>query len=353
MDRADRAGVGVAVVGHVALFAALSFGLAASIPPKPVPPPTMDVSFVDEVALKPKAPAARQAAAEAPDIGPVEEAMPQSVPPAPAPVVEPLPQPPAPEPTPTPPVPRPAPQPVAKPRPEPVAKPRPEPVAKPVPRTPAPVKVVKPTPVKSTSVKSTPVKTTPVKPALAKPAPAKQAAKAAPTKASKAAATQPVATGKDAPAKTNAGAGTKTASRGPRLGKDFLSGLSDPSPTKARAAAAVAPVMSADALTGIQAAIKKQIQPCANRQVNPGPGANRISVKLNLRLNKDGSLASAPRVVSTSGVDDENSRYEKRVADLAIAAYTGCAPMHGLPDDLYRTAKGGWSNVNMNYKLPG
>jgi len=340
MDRADRAGVGVAVVGHVALFAALSFGLAASIPPKPVPPPAMDVSFVDEVALKPKAPAETQAAAASPDVGPVEEAMPQSVPPAPAPVVEPMPQPPAPEPTPTPPVPRPAPQPVAK--------PRPEPVAKPVPRTPAPVKVVKPTP-----VKSTPVKTTPVKPALAKPAPAKQTAKAAPTKASKAAATQPVATGKAAPAKTNAGAGTKTASRGPRLGKDFLSGLSDPAPTKARAAAAVAPVMSADALAGIQAAIKKQIQPCANRQVNPGPGANRISVKLNLRLNKDGSLASAPRVVSTRGVDDENSRYEKRVADLAIAAYTGCAPMHGLPDDLYRTAKGGWSNVNMNYKLPG
>ena len=82
-------------------------------------------------------------------------------------------------------------------------------------------------------------------------------------------------------------------------------------------------------------------------------GASRITVKLNVRLNKDGSLAGPPRVVSTTGVDDENSRYEKRVADLAIAAYKGCAPMKGLPVDLYRTAKGGWSNVNMNYKLPG
>jgi hypothetical protein len=71
-----------------------------------------------------------------------------------------------------------------------------------------------------------------------------------------------------------------------------------------------------------------------------------------LRLNPDGSLATAPRVVSTSGVDDENSRYEKRVTDLAIAAYTGCAPMRGLPEELYKDSQGGWSNINLNYKLP-
>jgi hypothetical protein len=111
--------------------------------------------------------------------------------------------------------------------------------------------------------------------------------------------------------------------------------------------------MSPIALAGIKSAIQRQIQPCADRQVDPGPGANQIQVTLNLRLNPDGSLAGSPRVVRTSGVNDENSRYEKRVTDLAIAAYRGCSPLRGLPDELYRTANGGWGNINMNYKLPG
>jgi hypothetical protein len=111
-------------------------------------------------------------------------------------------------------------------------------------------------------------------------------------------------------------------------------------------------VLSPIALSGIKAAITRQIQPCADRQVNPGPGANEIQVTLNIRLNPDGSLAARPTVVRTTGVDDGNSRYEKRVADLAVAAYTGCSPLRDLPDELYRTANGGWSNINMNYKLP-
>lgn len=332
MDRADGAGLSVAVAGHVALFGVLSLGLAASVPPKPVPPPAMEVEFVETMALEPAAaePVAEQQAAEAPEIGPMEEAMP-----APAPVVTPAPVPepvavtPPPEPVAAPPRPAPRPEPVrAKPVKQAAPKPKPAPA-----RTPAP----KPAPAKKAAAK----------PAPPKAAPAKTAAKATPVKTA--------ARTKSAPGKATAqasGNGEKTAARASRLGKDFLAGLSDPSPAKAKAASA-APVMSADAMAGIQAAIKRQIQPCANRNVNPGPGASRITVKLNVRLNKDGSLAGAPRVVSTSGVDDENSRYEKRVADLAIAAYKGCAPMKGLPVDLYRTAKGGWSNVNMNYKLPG
>jgi hypothetical protein len=51
-------------------------------------------------------------------------------------------------------------------------------------------------------------------------------------------------------------------------------------------------------------------------------------------------------------VDDGNSRYEERIVDLAIAAYTGCSPLRSLPEELYRTPSGGWSNINMNYKLP-
>jgi hypothetical protein len=110
--------------------------------------------------------------------------------------------------------------------------------------------------------------------------------------------------------------------------------------------------MGAQAAASIGSAIQRQIQPCANRQVNPGPGASRIRVTINLRLNRDGSLAARPRVVGHAGVDDENSRYVDRVDDLAIASFVGCSPLRGLPDELY-DVQNGWSNFTLRYKLPG
>lgn len=300
MDRVEAQSFGVALAGHGVLLAVLSLGLATVRQP-PIMADPMEVSIIDEVALTsavPQSAVAPPAPAVAPELGPPDE-------PAPAPVIEPQPAPSLP----APPVPQP---PVTRPQPKPVPKPRPE-----------------------------PAKAQPAKPAPAKPAPSKAAAKAQPKPAP----------AKPQPAKAASGRGKAEQARGSLLGKDFLKGLgSDPAP--ARAQQPTGAVMSAVAMSGIVAAIKRQIQPCADRQVNPGPGANRIQVKINLRLNRDGSLAARPRVVSTSGVDDENSRYEKRVSDLAIAAFTGCAPLRDLPDELYQTPKGGWSNFNMNYKLP-
>jgi hypothetical protein len=142
---------------------------------------------------------------------------------------------------------------------------------------------------------------------------------------------------------------SKPAPRVSRLGDDFLKGIKDTASASPKAAA---PAFSASAMASIQQAIRRQIQPCADRQVNPGPGANRIRVTLNLRLSRGGRLVRPPEVVRTSGVDDENARYEDRVKDLAVAAYTGCAPLSGLPSELYQTAQGGWSNINMTYRLP-
>jgi len=136
-----------------------------------------------------------------------------------------------------------------------------------------------------------------------------------------------------------------------RIGADFLKGIADAPPAAAPAKTA-APAISASAMAGIQQAIRRQVQPCADRQVNPGPGASRIKVKLHLVLSRAGRLMRPPEVVSTSGVDDDNSRYEERVKDLAVATFTGCAPLTGLPQELYQTANGGWSNFNMTYSLP-
>ncbi|MCA1654054.1 MAG: cell envelope biogenesis protein TolA [Sphingomicrobium sp.] len=137
-----------------------------------------------------------------------------------------------------------------------------------------------------------------------------------------------------------------------RIGADFLKGIADSQAPAAAAAKSSAPSISPSAMAGIQQAIRRQVQPCADRQINPGPGASKIKVKLHLILNRAGRLTRPPEVVSTSGVDDDNSKYEERVKDLAVASFTGCAPLAGLPQELYQTSNGGWSNFNMTYSLP-
>ena len=183
---------------------------------------------------------------------------------------------------------------------------------------------IEPAPAPAITPAPSPPKPAPSKAAPARPSPAKPAAKPAPQ---------------------------RPAPRVSRIGDDFLKGIPN-APATAASPKPSATVFSASALAGIQQAIRRQIQPCADQQVNPGAGANRIRVTLNLRLTRTGRLAAPPDVVRTSGVDDENARFEERVKDLAVAAYRGCSPLVGLPPDLYQTPQGGWSNINMTYRLP-
>ena len=99
------------------------------------------------------------------------------------------------------------------------------------------------------------------------------------------------------------------------------------------------------------ALIARQIQPCANRQVTPGPGAERIRIVVRLQLNRDGSLAAEPEITAVQGNDDDNNRYVPRVKDLARAVFKGCSPLRGLPENLY-DVPGGWKTVRLSYKLP-
>jgi hypothetical protein len=137
-----------------------------------------------------------------------------------------------------------------------------------------------------------------------------------------------------------------TSPRGSRLGSDFLKGISDQQSASTSQAPRTVKV-GAREMAGLVDAIRRQVQPCADRINNPGPGANAISTKLNLRLNQDGSFAARPVVVSQGGIDDENQRYAKRVGELAASAFVQCAPFE-LPAELYE----GWKNFNLNYKLP-
>ncbi len=310
MDRAEATGLGLALAGHAVLLAILSLGLATATK-KPLLSEPMEVSFVEEVGLK-SAVTELNTEAPAPSVAPAAGAPEEAAP---------MPEPASPDPLPPPPRPVEAP-------PQPKVQPPPQPrvVLKPALQKPAPQKpATKPAPAKPAPAQAAPPKPAPQP---ARPAPAAARPKAAAT-----------------------GSGSAQQTRGSRLGRDFLKGVgSDPTPSTSQKPTGA--VLSPIALSGIKSAITRQIQPCADRQVNPGPGANEIVVTLNLRLNRDGSLAARPSVVRTGGVGDANSRYEKRVTDLAIAAYTGCSPLRNLPEELYRTANGGWSNINMNYKLP-
>ena len=108
----------------------------------------------------------------------------------------------------------------------------------------------------------------------------------------------------------------------------------------------------AAAVVAIQNSMTQQVKPCVDEQRSPGPGADRISLMINLKLNNDGSLASDPRVIRATGVDDENGRHLKSLRTLAIDAFKSCAPYRRLPINLYKTAWGGWNSFNFRYKLP-
>jgi hypothetical protein len=160
------------------------------------------------------------------------------------------------------------------------------------------------------------------------------------------------AAARPAPSRSAATSGTGAAQTTRRPGLGDLDPRSFGRDPAAHAANPPAAAMSAQAAADIGSAIKRQVQPCADRQVYPGPGAERIVTAINLRLNRDGSLAARPRVLGQSGLDDENRRYADRVADLAIATFSGCAPLRGLPLELYDVPRG-WNNFTMNYRLPG
>lgn len=181
------------------------------------------------------------------------------------------------------------------------------------------------------------------------PAPAPQPAppKPEPRPADAAPAHQPA----PAPAK----AAAKAPSRQPVKPTGNLEGLDlGRSNNKTNSSATNNPASKASAaeVAGFYGVIQRQLQPCANRQVSPGPGAEAIRVALAIRFNRDGSLAGEPVVRGVSGTNPGNQRYVERIKDLGLATVKGCTPIRGLPDSLYDAANG-WKSVTINYKLPG
>ena len=350
MERSERIGLGVAVAGHIVLFGLLSVGFLATPNPEKLKQQPVEVSLVKDVGLEATAPQAVEEPAQsvAPETGEPDDAAP------------PTPAEPAPEPATAPPEPAPAPKP-APPKPAPETAPKAEPKPKPAPPKPQPA----PKPVEKPAPKPKPDTAAAERAAARKAAAAEAAAKEAATAKAKAIADAKAAAAAKAKAAADAkvkaaaaakarGSGSDAASkaskpRGGRLGDDFLKGLTS-EPSTSRSQTPRAAKIDANALASIVQAIARQIQPCADRQVDPGPGANEIVTTLNLRLNENGTLAATPTMVRQTGITPENERYAQRVRDLGIAAFKGCSPLK-LPPQFYDTPNGGWNNINFKWKL--
>lgn len=304
MDRAEAAGLGVATVGHVALLAALTFGLATTQLPTPKSDP-IEVSFVEDVALINAAPepsAAEPAPLLAPEEGPPEPAMPAP------PEVQPVPRPAVRAPTPTP-TPAPTPRPVPK-----AAVPKPAPSPKPVPKAAPPKPAPSPKPVPKAAAP---------KPAASRPAPRAAQPKAAPAKAA------------PAPAGTRPGSARPTG----RL-SGLLNGVSDRT-TESRSAAAPAATAGPAVQASLGAEIRRQIKP--HWKAPTGADSEQLRTELVISLAENGRVTDI-RIVGTSGQTASNRPQVPLHREQAERAVRLAAPFR-LPAQYYEA----WRSIKVTF----
>lgn len=314
MEKSERLGLSVAVIAHIALFGVLSLGIASrselKIPVKPI-----EVQLTDEVALESQSPTpnVEAATAAAPEIAPqVEKAAAAPEPePSPAPPVA-RPEPPAPRAVerPSPPKPkaaeRPKPAPVPTPArstPPPPAKPQPKAAEKPKPPAPA-----------NTDDRRRPDRPTPT--------PAPKPAPAAPAKATP----SPAA----------------SAPRAPRIGSDFLEGVTDKASTS-RAQTPPAAAAGPAVVASLQRELLRQVKP---HWVPPtGADADQLRTKVTVRLDESGNIVGSPSA-TTTGVTASNRAQEALHKERAIAAVRRAAPFK-FPPQFYSE----WQTIEPTFYL--
>ncbi|MEE4454512.1 hypothetical protein [Novosphingobium resinovorum] len=320
----ERVGLVVAVLLHVAVLAAILFSPRGNNTVKP--PERIEVTISDEVGLTSTAPNPGEASPDkSPELGePAPAPAPAEAAPEPAPAPEPEPEP---APAPEPPKPAPQPKPKPKPAPKPVPKPiPPKPVEKPAPKPqpkpkPAPPKPAPKPPTRQSSAIDSIVKKPSPKPA-AKPAPA-----------GKAPSTSAGSSNSATPPKK---AGTSS------FDDAFKSGTPGATSSAPKQTGTPASEIGPSARSALGAAINRQLKP--HWQAPQGADVELLVTKVRFRLNRDGSLAGAPEVIGTSGVNASNRAQVERHQEQAVRAVRLAAPFN-LPDDLYE----GWKVVTTTF----
>ena len=143
---------------------------------------------------------------------------------------------------------------------------------------------------------------------------------------------------------------SKPAPRVSRIGDDFLKGIAD-SPSKSDAPAKpAAATFNATARTSVGQAILRQVQPCADRQPFIGEDANKVRLRVNLKLARSGRLTRPPTVLGMSGDPDLRAKYGELLEDQVRRIFAQCTPLR-LPAELYDTPTGGWNDFTFTYRV--
>jgi len=126
---------------------------------------------------------------------------------------------------------------------------------------------------------------------------------------------------------------------GSRLGDDFLRGVSDGDRQESGTPAAT---FGAAEAASLAQAISRQLKP--HWAAPQGPDVEKLVTVVRFRLNRDGSLAGAPTVVSQSGVTPTNEAQKGRHAEQAVRAVRLAAPFD-LPEEFYDR----WKTITTNF----
>jgi outer membrane biosynthesis protein TonB len=263
IDRREGIGIGVAVIGHAALFALLSLAIMPKVDPLDIKPVPIEVSLTDEAGLVSEAPVIEKE--------------------APAERLAEVPAPPEPD----------SPPPVPETQPEPVRKPDPTP-----PKA-APAPAPKPQP-KAEAKKSNP-----------------------------------------APAKAQPKNERKNATPTGRL-TGIVDGLTDQA-SKGKATTPQAAQMGPEVRSSIFGLIRRQVKP--HWRAPTGADVNLLATIVEVRLNKDGSLAGQPRIVDQTGETESNRPQQELHKERALAAIRLAAPFKGLPEEYYD----GWKAFRLSF----
>jgi colicin import membrane protein len=97
--------------------------------------------------------------------------------------------------------------------------------------------------------------------------------------------------------------------------------------------------LSASARAMLGQLMRESVKRCWN--INAGlDGIDKISVRIEIRLARNGSLADNPKILSSG-----SGPLFRDMADSALRAIVACAP-YALPPDMY---EGGWDHMIMNF----
>lgn len=268
MERAEKAALGVAALGHVALFGLLSVGFLASPNPNDLKSKPIEVSLTEDIALESGSPTpnADPKQIEAPEEGPLELASPPPPPAPPTPRVEPTPPP----------------------RVEPAPAPRPAERARPRPERPKAREEARPAPPRRSRLDSSIVENLRERPKAGRP-------------------------------------------RASRLSREMVEGATD-SPSRGRDTTPPGSTATAAVKSALAAEIVRQLKP--HWRAPTGADADQLVTVVSARLNRDGSLAGTPQVVSQTGLTASNRAQADLHKERAVRAVQLAAPFN-LPEEFY------------------